>query len=270
MPDQIRRPASVACGASTPLLRSARLLLVSMVLAVAVSGPAGSRTALATPQPRTAAYKLDANVDLGAGLVDTNEVVRYRNVVGVPLQSIVFRVVPNVVGSFALRRATVDGKDVTWSLDGSVLELPLAAPIAPDATTEVGLTFSIAPPNTPGRLAATPHGMALGNWFPIVAVYREHWDRRQYVDTGDAFFSEVADYDLNVRSTNAAEIVATGQRVDTGEPGAHFVAQNVRDLAVAISPDYVTRQAMVGQTTLIAATTSGARSTAYLNRGAEF
>src|SRR5262249_30048371 len=113
-------------------------------------------------------------------------------------------------------------------------------------------------------------GMALGNWFPIVAVFRDDWDRRQYVDTGDAFFTEVADYDLTLTTTTQAEVVATGQRLDANGKRVHYVAQNVRDLAVAVAPEDGVRTAKLGDTTLIAAGTSAARSAVYLDRGAEF
>src|SRR5947207_2849802 len=84
--------------------------------------------------------------------------------------------------------------------------------------------LALAPPATPGRLAATARGMALGNWFPIVAVHRGDWDRRQYVDTGDAFFSQVADFDLTLTTSGPAQVVATGQRVDADGQRIHYVA----------------------------------------------
>jgi Peptidase family M1 domain len=244
-------------------------LATILVLSTLVGGPA-TQVARAAEQAPAASYRLDATADLGAGRVETTEVVRYRNVLGVPLTSLVFRVVPNVVGTFELRQATVDGLDVAPSLDGSVLELPLARPLVPSATVEIALAFTIHPPETRGRLAATSRGMALGNWFPILAVRGEDWDRRQYVDIGDAFFSEVADYDLALATTTPAQVVATGRRVEAEGRRVHYVATGVRDLAVAISPNYVVKASTVGSTTFTAATFGQERSTVYLERGAEF
>ena len=246
-----------------------RLLLISLLLGTTIGSRAVS-SALALEQPPASSYRLDATADLEVGRVDVGEVVRYRNVVGVPLQSLVFRVVPNVVGTFALARATVDGQEVDARLDGSVLELPLTAPLAQAATAEIGLNFSIRPPRTPGRLAVSGKVMALGNWFPIVAVYRDDWDRRQYVDTGDAFFTEVSDFDLTLTTTTPAAVVATGQRTDADGQRVHFVASGVRDLAVAISPAYVVRSATAGGSTVLAATASRDRSQLYLDRAGEF
>src|SRR4051794_35202554 len=123
----------------------ARLLLAIVLLGAAIYSDV-ARPALAVEQPPAASYPLDAKGDVDAGRVDVDEVLSYRNVVGVPLQSLVFRVVPNIVGTFGLARTTVDGLDVSASLDGSVLEIPLSVALAPAATTEIGLKFSIFPP----------------------------------------------------------------------------------------------------------------------------
>jgi hypothetical protein len=226
--------------------------------------------AWAVEQAPTAAYTLDASVDLDAGRVDVNERVRYRNAVGVGLTSLVLRVVPNVVGAFELRQASVDGQEVAAQIDGSVLELPLSRPRTQGQTAEVALTFAIWPPNERGRLAATARGMALGNWFPIMAVHQGDWDRRQYVDLGDAFFSEVADYDLVLTTNQPASVVATGRRVEEGERRVRYQASSVRDLAVAIATGYTVRSAAAGGVTVTAATFGTERSQVYLERGAEF
>lgn len=262
-----RRTSPAQCG----LGHRARLAILALfaVLSTLV-GQQPIQPARAAEQAPPASYRLDATVDLAAGRVETNQSVSYRNLTGVPLPSLVFRVVPNVVGTFDLRRATVDGQDVVPRLDGSVLELPLAQPLTPGSTAEIGLSFAIRPPPVRGRLAATSRGMALGNWFPILAVHRGDWDRRQYLDIGDAFFSEVADYELTVTTSTAAQVVATGRRVEAEGRRVRYVANGVRDLAVAISPDYQVQSAQAGGVAITAATFGPTRTAIYLERGAEF
>src|SRR5437763_632468 len=74
-------------GSHPPGLRAWIQLALTLALLLAVVSPARSRLALATEQAPAASYRLDAAVDLAAGTVDTTEVVRLRNVVGVPLPS---------------------------------------------------------------------------------------------------------------------------------------------------------------------------------------
>jgi aminopeptidase N len=259
----IVRDASVPTGK----LRSVALIILLLVL---VGAGAPARPVHAASQAPAASYRLDATVDLDKATVAASETVQYRNVLGVPLDSLVFRVVPNATGVIDLGSIAVDGQPVERKLDGSVLELPLASPLAPGTTTTVALTFTLHVPNEPGRLSATARGMTLGSWFPLLAVHREDWDRRQFVEVGDAIFSEVADYDVTIATTTPAQVVATGQRVEQNGQRSRFTASSVRDFAAAISADYVVRQSTVNGVSVEAAAYSDARAAYFASRAADF
>ncbi|MGE3271720.1 MAG: M1 family aminopeptidase [Chloroflexota bacterium] len=230
---------------------------------------ASSPAAAAGPAP-AASYRLDISVSLSAGTAEVVQSVRVRNVVGVPLESLVFRIPANVDGLFALAAASVNGGPVQASLDGSMLELPLGRSLAHGESVQADLRFSLTMPETPGRLAKSGRSIALGYWFPLLAVHRGEWDRRQFVDVGDATFSEVADFDLTVTTSAPAKVVATGRRVEQDGVRSRFVAASVRDVAVAISPDYIVRSQMVGDSLLEVATFDETRADFYLSRGTEF
>jgi aminopeptidase N len=250
---------------------SARLLLTTLALLVAllsVSSPA--YPAHATTQAPAASYRLDAAVDLNRATVAVSESVQFRNVVGVALETLVFRVVPNALGTFELTSLSVDGQPVERRLDGSVLELSLPRPLLPGQSTQVDLRYSLAVPREPGRMTSTPRSMALGYWFPMLAVHRGDWDRRQFVDVGDATFSEVADFDLTISTSSPAHVVATGQRAEQDGQRWRFQASAVRDVALAVSPDFVVRRVTLGGTTLEVAAYSEERAAFYVTRAAEF
>jgi aminopeptidase N len=240
------------------------------VLLVLLGVGAPTRAAHAASQAPAASYRLDATVDLDTDTVTVSETVQYRNVLGVPLDSLVFRVVPNTTQVIDLGPITVDGQPAEKRLDGSVLELPLASPLAAGATTTVALTFTLHVPNEPGRLTATAHGMTLGSWFPLLAVHREDWDRRQFVEFGDASFSEVADFDVRFFTTTPAQVVATGQRVEQDGKRSRFKASSVRDFAAAISADYVVKQSAVNGVTVEVAAYSEDRAAYFASRAADF
>ena len=246
-------------------------LAVLLLLLQTVSPIASSAAPFSADSPAPAAsYLLDTAVDIAAGTATVSQSVKFRNVVGVPLDTLVFRVPANVDGSFGLQAVTVDGQSVVPQVDGSVLELPLVSPLASGASVEVALKFGLTIPATPGRLAKTQRGIALGYWFPMLAVHRGDWDRRQFVDVGDATFSEVADFDITVTTSVPAQVVATGERVEQDARRSRFLARSVRDAAVAISPEYSVRRTKVGDTTLEVAAFGDDRAAYYVTRGVEF
>lgn len=238
-----------------------------VVLLLAASFPAGPARA-AAPAP-AASYRIDAAVDLERSTVAVSEHVRFRNVVGVALDTLVFRVVPNTLAAFELTELKADGQAVERRLEGSVLEVVLPRPLPPGGSTQIEVRYSLAVPRSPGRITASPRSMALGYWFPMLAVHRGDWDRRPFVDVGDAFHSEVADFDLTVTTSSPAHVVATGQRVEQQAQRWRFQASGVRDLAVAISPDFVVRQATVAGTTIEVAAATEERAAFYASRAAD-
>jgi hypothetical protein len=251
---------------------TARVLSVATLVLLLVLTGVGvpARPAHALSQAPAASYVIVAAVDLDKDTVTVSETVQYRNVLGVPLDSLVFRVVPSSPTVIDIGRIVVDGQPTERRLDGSVLELPLASPLAPGASTNVSLAFTLHVPNEPGRLTATAHGMTLGSWFPLLAVHREDWDRRQFVEVGDAIFSEVADYDVTISTTTPAQIVATGQRVEQDGKRSRFKASSVRDFAAAISADYVVKQSTVTGVTVEVAAYSEDRAAYFASRAADF
>ena len=61
------------------------------------------------PTP-AASYRLDASVDLDKSTVTVTERVTFRNVVGAPLDTLVFHVIANSLRAFSLTSVAVDGQ----------------------------------------------------------------------------------------------------------------------------------------------------------------
>ena len=252
-----------------------RLLLLGAILLTFLGAPlvpparAGFAAAPATATPSAASYTVEATLDVGAARLGARQVVRTRNDVGVPLETVVFRAVPATVAGFTLESAAVDGQSRPARLEGSILEVPLAAPLAPGGSAEVELRFAIRLPREPGRLSATGRAVALGNWVPLLTVHRGDWDRRQYVDVGDAFFSEVADYDVTLATSRPLVIAATGQLVERDGNRWRFQASGVRDFALTAA-SYAVQQVDAGPTPVLGYALSGAKAALYAERGARF
>ena len=98
----IHRPTSRAGRARYPGFPTtpARVLLATLALSIALlTVPVPSVPAEAAAPAPAASYRLDAAIDLDRATVAVSEGVQFRNVVGVPLDTLVFRVVPNALGA---------------------------------------------------------------------------------------------------------------------------------------------------------------------------
>jgi Peptidase family M1 domain len=209
----------------------AMLLLASWMPALAQS---------ATPLSTRPQYSLQATIDYDAAAVQTTEDVHFHNGYGAPLPSVVFHSMAGFYGALQLTEASVDGQSVSPTFDatGSVIELPLAAPIPTDADADVHLVWLLTVPRTPNRLSASNDTLSLGNWFPTLAVHHGDWDRRPFQEIGDAFYTESADYAVSLDLSRAATVAFTGDVVEHHDTHWQLTADDVRDFALAISPGY--------------------------------
>ncbi|MDO8691729.1 MAG: M1 family aminopeptidase, partial [Dehalococcoidia bacterium] len=87
-----------------------------------------------------------------------------------------------------------------------------------------------------------------GNWFPVLAVYRDGrlldegqvrgWVRGKYVEIGDAFFSQASDFQVTLTVDRPVEVAHTGDLVRYLDNTWRFEAKGVRDFALAVSRSF--------------------------------
>ena len=247
---------------AVPNLTLAFALLLGLLVGATVLPHAAQAQTLPT-------YRIDATLDVDGAALRARQVVSFKNAVGKPLESAVFRAYPSIVGGLRLESSAVDSQAREARIDGSVLEVPLGAPLAPGSSTEIELRYAINLPRRAERLSDTPRAVALGSWYPILAVHRGDWDRRQFVDVGDAFFSAAADYDVTITTSRPLELAATGQLVERDDLRWRFIAHGVRDFAIAGSTGYAVRSVQTGATTVNAYALTAARAQQWAESGAD-
>ncbi len=236
LPTAARRETPIDCFVRR-LGRVAGTLAFSIWLALsAFAQPTAAAPAVPLPH-----YGLQATLDLDGNVLEARQTVRFANVTGQPLGSVVLHSMAGGMGLLSIEDARVGGERVTPQIDasGSVIELPLAAPAAPGQMVELSLTWTERIPRTPDRLSSAGGVVSLGNWFPTLGVFRGDWDRRPYTQVGDAFFTEASDFDVQLDLSRPATVAFTGDLVRHDESRWEMAAHSVRDFAMAVSDAYV-------------------------------
>jgi hypothetical protein len=152
-----------------------------------------------------------------------------------------------------------DGKDVSYKVDGTILEVVLAKPIVPNSKTIFDMKFESQVPiqiRRSGRNNKEGIAYSMTQWYPKIAEYDfRGWHAYQYI--AREFHSPWGDFDVKITLDPTHIIGATGSlqnaekvghgyqkqgasvKPPTGEVTWHFVAKNVIDFAWASDPDYV-------------------------------
>lgn len=137
-------------------------------------------------------------------------------------------------GRIDVADVTVNGRPARHAVRGTVLEV--AVPRGRPCT--VALRFALHVPRNNGRLSYDAHAVWLGNALPILAVRDAGgWRLDPYYPIGDPFYSEVADYHLQVTVPEGWQVVATGWETlrEARDHRRYTVhAEGVRDMALVL------------------------------------
>jgi hypothetical protein len=169
------------------------------------------------------------------------------------------------VGYQHIQTLQQDGKDVTFNVVGTILEVTLKKPILPDSRTVFDMKFEGQVPvqiRRSGRNSKEGIAYSMTQWYPKMAEYDfQGWHAYPYV--AREFHSVWGDFDVRITIDPAFVIGGTGilqnpdkighgyekQGTVVKRPGGdltwHFVAKNVHDFAWAADPDYTHEIAQV-------------------------
>jgi len=169
------------------------------------------------------------------------------------------------IGYQHIQNLKQDGKDIGYSVDGTILEVILGKPLLPGSKTIFDMKFESQVPlqvRRSGRDNKEGVAFSMTQWYPKMAEYDYMgWHAYQYV--AREFHSVWGDFDVTITLDPTFMVAGTGklqnpekigygyektgmnvQRPE-GELSWHFVAKNVIDFAWTADPDYIHDQAVV-------------------------
>ena len=178
--------------------------------------------------------------------------IRYTNTEAVPLDALVLRLYPNLMGPGAgldLEAVWVDGRAVQPDLrqEASVARLPLAPPLSPGQGLTLTLAFrtQVSPEPSRGYGAFGVHEgtWTLAGFYPLVAVYDETgWNEEIPPEHGDMVYSDMAFYRVVWEAPEGYVLASTGSVVEEAEKDGHrvwtLVSGPAREFNLALSRDY--------------------------------
>jgi len=221
-----------------------------------------SSRAVLAELPDASVYHLQFELESDMLHLNGSEEVRYTNAEDVPLEQVRFRLFPNLLGGeMHVPEVRVDGKPIVpnYSMNDSLLTVPLAAPLEPGQSVTLAMDFTLTVPDTVelnyGVLAYAEGVLALAHAYPMIAVYNEEgWNAEVPPQSGDVTFADMSFFIVKVTAPKDLTLVAVGREIARTESGSTqtvtYAAGPVRDFYLAASDDYelITKQA--GETTV--------------------
>lgn len=141
-------------------------------------------------------------------------------------------------GYLFIQELKLDGKEVKYFIDDTILKIEPETPIAPDQTVEITVKFILKIPNALERLGHDQGNYYISWWYPKLSVYdQKGW----HPDVAHAFgasepYEDFAHYSVELTVPQKMVVGATGQLYrETMNPDGTktltYIADNVHDFA---------------------------------------
>jgi hypothetical protein len=226
---------------------------------------AGTRTRTGEPGPKYwqqwSRYNLAAEYEPTTGKLTGTGTVTYFNRSPRPLGVVQVHLYDNLFSNEAVRveavpltggvtvtQVTVNGTEMPkagggqrgYRINGTIMSIPMPAPIAPGDSTTLGFAWSLTvPPEGAPRGGRTDELAYISYWYPQVAVYDDinGWQVDQYMGNAE-FYMGYGDYDVAFTVPAGYLVGATGTLMNGGEV---LSKQTQERLARARTTDSVVR-----------------------------
>lgn len=224
-------------------------------------------------------YSISAKLDPDLKRIDAEQRLIYFNNSPDTLSEIYFHLYLNKYKGGAFQRGALnqtetggieifkirenDSSRANFSIDHTLLKLPLLQPLSPGDSIRLQFKFSSKLPPASDRYGYMADHFDVGNWYPTPVVYdRAGWHLHQHVD--NEFYQEWADFRVDLRVPKGYVVGATGDLLnadsalqdtarairewrqsnyeDTTTTLWQFEAKMVHDFAWTADPQYILRQ----------------------------
>ena len=125
----------------------------------------------------------------------------------------------------------------------SILNVELNSSLLPDENVKIYFEYSFVLPNCNHRFGYGNNTFNLANFYPIICVFENGtFNTNGYNANGDPFYSEMANYCVNITLDKQYIVASTGKKtsenIENGIKNISFNAKMVRDFALVASDNF--------------------------------
>lgn len=185
----------------------------------------------------------------------------------------IYHLTPDEIGYHKIRKIYQEGKEVIFSINGTVLEVVLNKELKPNSKTKFEMDFNSQIPlqvRRTGRDNEEGIRYSMTQWYPKMAEYDQMgWHTDPYI--GREFYGVWGDFDVKITIDSSYVIAGTGYLQNPEEIGHgymsktenpkreegqskltwHFKAPMVHDFAFAADPDFVHKTRKLNELTTL-------------------
>jgi hypothetical protein len=133
----------------------------------------------------------------------------------------------------------LNGKQVNYTLEKDTLTIPLGDRLKPNKGVEVEIKYDYTLPEEGYRFTKKNDNYYLAQWYPMVATYRDGWNKEEFLHKGETYHTSFSDFEIKYEIPNGFTIISTSQedKYPTKNTGS-LTAHNVKEFFIAIIKEH--------------------------------
>ncbi len=199
---------------------------------------------------RPTRYTLTLNYIADPPTLAGSQAVVFFNRQAAPLNEIYFRLFanyPDYGAKITVANVSVNGAAVTPTLEArdTALRVPMAKPLAPNASVNLHLDFTLTIPRISksryGDFGASDTVVTLPSFYPLIPAYdAKGWHIELPPPYGDLVYADASLYAVTLTAPSALTVIASGTTIDTRDNGNgaktwKIVGAPMRDFAIVLT-----------------------------------
>lgn len=201
-----------------------------------------------TPRPQ---YNIQATLNYDAHQLDVFQTVTYPNHSSEAIEELVLVVEPQrFPDAFQLQEMKLNQQPVEgYKLNGGLLTIPLAAPLASGQALTLEMGFRIQIPSRYGAFGFTSLQANFHNWYPFFPPYQQGvgWLTHPASSVGEYLVYPLADIEVSITNPRTDIRVAAPNRVSTEGETHTFRLNSARTFMWSASPYWQVASQMVDE-----------------------
>lgn len=162
-------------------------------------------------------------------------------------------------GKIDVLNVEVDGNQVEIKIDGedeNILSVELEKKVFPDERVLISIDYEVLVPNIEHRFGYGEDTINLNNFYPVLCVYEsgKGFSQNLYCSNGDPFYSEIANYKVEITFDNNFTMASSGNVVKeesiNHKKVVNINGEKIRDFAIVLSSKFGLLNEKVGDVTL--------------------
>ena len=148
-------------------------------------------------------------------------------------------------GGIEVKEATCNDTDTEFVVEGdknSILTVVLPSEIYPDENVKICLDYTITLANINHRLGYGENTINFGNFYPIVCVYENGFVENKFVSNGDPFYSDIANYNVQITYNEKYTMASSGdvvdEKIENGRKTTSVKGEKLRDFCFVLSEKF--------------------------------